>query len=320
MAYLLLPEIQSSQERKVKIGTMIGADGSRNTLDDVIAVAKRAEDAGLDNVWMANIFSFDAISTLALIGRETSRIGLGTAVTPTYPRHPTAIAQQALTTAAASGNRFTLGIGLSHQVVIENMLGFSYDKPARHMREYLSVLMPLARGEAVTFQGDEYRVGGLQLDVPGAERMPVVVAALGPVMLKLAGELADGTNTWMVGPKTMEEHIIARLRAGADAVGNSEPRVVGGFPVILTNKPDAAREKIAETLTIYGQLPSYRAMLDREGVAGPADIAIAGDENMLRGEIQRLENIGVTDFNAAIMDVEDGAYERTLEFLASING
>lgn len=134
----------------MKIGTMIGADGSRNTLDDVIATAKRAEAAGLDNIWMANIFSFDAISTLALIGRETSRIGLGTAVTPTYPRHPTAIAQQALTTAAASGNRFTLGIGLSHQVVIENMLGFSYDKPARHMREYLSVLMPLARGEAVT--------------------------------------------------------------------------------------------------------------------------------------------------------------------------
>lgn len=304
----------------MKIGVMIGADGVQTTLDDIVGIAQRAEQAGLDNVWMANIFSFDAISTLAIIGRETSRIGLGTAVTPTYPRHPTAIAQQALTTAAASGNRFTLGIGLSHQVVIENMLGFSYEKPARHMREYLSVLMPLARGETAAFQGDEYRVNGVQLNIPGADRMPVVVAALGPVMLKLAGELADGTNTWMVGKKTMEEHIIARLRDGASSAGREDPRVVGGFPVILTNKPDEAREKIAETLTIYGQLPSYRAMLDREGVSGPADIAIAGDENLLRGEIQRLANLGVTDFNAAIMDVEDGAYARTLEFLSSMKG
>lgn len=302
----------------MKIGIMIGADGANNKLDDVVKIAQHAEKAGLDSVWMANIFSFDAISTLAIIGRETSRIALGTAVTPTYPRHPTAIAQQAMTTAAASGNRFTLGIGLSHQVVIENMLGFSYDKPARHMREYLSVLMPLVRGETAAFQGDEYRVNGVKLDIPGADPVPVVVAALGPVMLRLAGELADGTNTWMVGPKTMESHIIKRLRDGASAAGRPDPRVVGGFPVILTNKPDAAREKIAEGLTIYGQLPSYRAMLDREGVAGPADIALAGDENLLRGEIQRLASIGVTDFNAAIMDVEEGAYARTLEFLASI--
>ncbi len=297
---------------------MIGADGARATLDDVVGIAQRAEQAGLDNVWMANIFGFDAISALAIIGRETSRIGLGTAVTPTYPRHPSALAQQAMTTAAASGSRFTLGIGLSHQIVIEDMLGFSYAKPANHMREYLSVLMPLVRGETANFQGDEYRVAGVTMDIPGADELPVVVAALGPVMLRLAGELADGTNTWMVGPKTMESHIVSRLTAAAAAAGRSDPRVVGGYPVILTNKPDAAREKIAEGLTIYGQLPSYRAMLDREGVDGPADIAIVGDENLLRGEIKRLENIGVTDFNAAIMDVEDGAYDRTLEFLSSL--
>ncbi len=302
----------------MRIGLMIGADGTNATLDDVVGIAQRAEQAGLDNVWMANIFGFDAVSALAIIGRETSRIGLGTAVTPTYPRHPTALAQEALTTAAASGNRFTLGIGLSHQIVIEDMLGFSYAKPANHMREYLSVLMPLVRGETANFQGDEYRVAGVTMDVPGVTELPVVVAALGPVMLRLAAELADGTNTWMVGPKTMESHIVSRLVAAATAAGRNDPRVVGGYPVILTNKPDEARAKIAEGLTIYGQLPSYRAMLDREGVAGPADIAIAGDENLVRGEIKRLENIGVTDFNAAIMDVEEGAYDRTLEFLSSL--
>ncbi len=302
----------------MKIGIMIGADGTSSTLDDVVGVARRAETLGLDGVWMANIFSFDAITALSIIGRETSRITLGTAVTPTYPRHPTAIAQQAMTAAAASGNRFTLGIGLSHKIVIEDMLGFSYDKPARHMREYLSVLMPLLRGETAAFNGEQYRVNGVTLAIPGADPVPVVVAALGPVMLRLAGELADGTNTWMVGPKTMESHIIAKLREGAAAGGRPEPRVVGGFPIVLTNKPDDARARIAEDLTIYGQLPSYRAMLDREGVAGPADIAIAGDENLLRGEIKRLEDMGVTDFNAAVMGVEDGSTERTLEFLASL--
>jgi len=300
----------------MKLGVMIGADGSRNTLDDVIKTAQNVENAGLDNVWLANIFSFDAITTLALIGRATQRIGLGTAVTPTYPRHPTAIAQQALTTAAATNNRFTLGIGLSHQVVIETMLGMSYDKPAKHMREYLSVLMPLARGEQANFQGEQYKVQGVALDIPGAERLPVVIAGLGPVMLKLAAEMADGTNTWMVGPSTMDSHILPALHKA----GSSDPTVVAGLPIVLTTNVDAAKEKIAQDLTIYGQLPSYRAMLDREGAAGPADIAIVGDENQLRGAIKRFEDMGVTDFNAAIMDTEEGAYDRTLEFLASVKG
>lgn len=301
----------------MRIGAMIGADGASNILDDVIAMIKRVEQAGLDNAWLANIFSFDAITTLALAGRETSRIGLGTAVTPTYPRHPTAIAQQALTTAAATDSRFTLGIGLSHKIVIEDMLGMSYDKPAKHMREYLEVLMPLVRGEAVNYDGEQYRVHGIApapgfaIDIPGVEKMPVVVAALGPVMLKIAGELADGTNTWMVGPKTMADHIVPGL-------GSGDHTVVGGVPIVLTTNIDAARETIAQNLTIYGQLPSYRAMLDREGADGPADIAIVGDENALRGEIKRFEDAGVTDLNAAIMPVEEGAYDRTLDFLSSL--
>ena len=302
----------------MRIGVMLGASGGDDSIDAVVRTARRVEQAGLDNLWMANIFSFDAISTLSIVGREVPRLRLGTAVTPTFPRHPTAIAQQALTAAAATGNRFVLGIGLSHKVVIENMLGLSYDAPARHMREYLDVLMPLLRGETLNYQGELYRVGGLTLTVPGAESVPTVVAALGPLMLRVAGELADGTNTWMVGPKTMETHIVARLTKAAEAAGRPAPTVVGGVPIVLTRRPDEARQRIAQALVMYGQLPSYRAMLDREGVGGPADIAIVGDENSLRGEIDRFRNAGVTDFNAAIMAVEDGAYERTLEFLASM--
>ena len=304
----------------MRIGVMIGADGSAGTIYDVVRAIEAVEEAGLDCAWMANIFSYDAVQTLALAGRSTRRILLGTAVTPTYPRHPTALAQQALTTAAASGNRFILGIGLSHKIVIEDMLGMSYDRPARHMREYLNVLMPLVRGQTVNFNGEQYRVHGVGLQVPDAEPVPVVVAALGPVMLRLAGELADGTNTWMVGPKTMASHIVPRLTSAAEGAGRAAPRIVGGYPIVLTNKPDQARAEIAKNLTIYGQLPSYRAMLDREGVEGPADIALAGDENALRSDIERLRGIGVTDFNAAVMNVEEGAYARTVEFLASIRG
>ena len=304
----------------MRIGINFGADPTAvgATLDDIVELARKAEARGFDTFWLPNIFSFDAIVALTVIGRTTERIGLGTAVTPTYPRHPTALAQQAMTAAAATGNRLTLGIGLSHKIVIEDMLGLSYDRPARHMREYLSVLMPALRGEALHFDGEHYRVHGLQLTIPGAEPVPTVVAALGPTMLKVAGELADGTNTWMVGPKTMEEHIVRRLSAAADAAGRPAPKVVAGIPVALTNAPDAARDKINGELAMYGQLPSYRAMLDREGAEGPADVAILGDENAFRGQLDRYRNAGVTDLNAVIMHVDDGAYERTVDFLASM--
>ncbi len=304
----------------MQIGVMIGADGTSMTLDNVVDTVKDLDARGFDTAWMANIFGFDAISALSIAGRESQNIRLGTAVTPTYPRHPTAIAQQTLTAAAATRNRFILGIGLSHQVVIENMLGMSYAKPARHMREYLSVLVPLLNGETANFEGEEYKVQGVTLDVPGAERVPLVVAALGPLMLKIAGEMTDGTTTWMVGPRTMEDHIVKNITAAADGVGKPQPTVVGGYPMALTTKIDEAKAQIAETLTIYGQLPSYRAMLDREGVAGPADIALVGDENHLRGQMDRLRDIGVTEFNAAVIDVEPGARERTLDFLASLKG
>ena len=304
----------------MRIGINFGADptAAGATLDDIVALARRAEAQGFDTFWLPNIFSFDAITALTVIGRETERIRLGTAVTPTYPRHPTAIAQQAMTAAAATGNRLTLGIGLSHKIVIEDMLGLSYDRPARHMREYLSVLMPALRGEALHFDGEHYRVHGLQLTIPGADPVPTVVAALGPAMLKVAGELADGTNTWMVGPRTMEDHIVRRLAAAADEAGRPAPRVVAGIPVALTHDADAAREKINAELAIYGQLPSYRGMLDREGAAGPADVAILGDENAFRTQLERFRNAGVTDLNAVVMHVDDGAYERTVDFLASM--
>ena len=182
------------------------------------------------------------------------------------------------------------------------------------MKEYLGVLMPLLRGGSAYFDGQEYSVRGVQFSVPEAKDVPVVIAALGSQILKLAADMVDGTNTWMVGPNTMEQHI---LKAFEDA-GKSNPTIVAGLPIVLTNNIDAARESIAKNLTVYGRLPSYRAVLDREGVEGPADLALVGDENQLFGQIKRFADMGVTDFNAIIMGVEEGAHDRTLEFLGSL--
>jgi F420-dependent oxidoreductase-like protein len=264
---------------------------------------------------LPNIFGLDAVGACAIVGWETSRIELGTAVTPTYPRHPAALAQQAMTTQAACAGRFALGIGLSHQLVIEGMYGMSYDKPARHMSQYLNILAPLLRCEASDFEGDEL-TGKLALDVPGADEVPLLVAALGPAMLKLAGSMAHGTSTWMTGPRTIAEYIVPGIAAAAAEAGRGAPRIVCGMPLCLTNDVDAAREHIGKTLKNYGMLPSYRAMLDREGVAGPADLALVGDEATLRADIARLRDAGVTDFNAALIPFGD-SMDAALDLLQS---
>ncbi|MEQ8496242.1 MAG: TIGR03564 family F420-dependent LLM class oxidoreductase [Gammaproteobacteria bacterium] len=299
-------------------GKDVNAIGRSTTVDEVVALTRRAEAAGFDNVWMANVFSLDAIMTMGIAGRESTRIEVGTAVTPTYPRHPTAIAQQAVTAAAACNNRFVLGIGLAHKVMIEDALGMSYARPARHMKEYLAVLAPLLRGEQVDYDGEQYRVHGLTVGAAGAGEVPVIVAALGEQMLRLAGRHTAGTITWMVGPRTLADHVVPTINGAASEAGRAAPRVVAGFPIVLTSQADEARRRIDAALAIYGQLPSYRAMLDREGARSPAELAIVGDEAALRDGIARARDAGATDFNAAIAEVDEGAFERTFEFLASL--
>ncbi|MFK7898246.1 MAG: TIGR03564 family F420-dependent LLM class oxidoreductase [Myxococcota bacterium] len=299
----------------MNIGVMAGVTPGES-LDNLIEKAKDLDRRGFASLWLANIFGLDAITTLSLIGRETERIELGTAVVPSYPRHPHALAQQSLTAQAAAGGRFVLGLGLSHQLVIENMFGLSYEKPARHMREYMSVLGPLLRGEPASFSGDQYKVNAA-LDFPGVPEVPVLIAALGDHMLKIAGRTAAGTILWMTGPVTTETHIVPKVSAAAKEAGRPAPRIVSGIPIVLTNDTDAAKEKIAKDLVMYGQLPSYRAMLDKEGAAGPADISIVGDEAALDAGIDRLRDAGVTEFNAATMNLGNDEDARTIDYLAS---
>ena len=304
----------------MRIGIGVGAGaGDEGTLGAMIKQVQRAEESGFDSVWVANIFGVDAITFLALAGRETKTIELGTGVVPTYPRHPTAMAQLALTAAAASNNRFTLGIGLSHKIVIENMMGLDYSKPIRHTREYLSVLIPLLEGQQVRFTGEEYRVAA-QIQVAGAKRPPVLVAALGPQMLKLAGKMADGTVTWMGGPKYLSDTAIPTIRAAAAEAGRPAPRIVAGFPVAVTDNPDAARATASKVFAMYGTLPSYRAVLDVEGAADASAVAIVGNEAEVEKQIRALAAAGVTDFNvsAYAVDGDPTAVSRTFELVAGL--
>ena len=301
----------------MRIGIFAGTTPDTSfALTDLVAFAADLDARGFDTLWLPNIFGMDGVGACAIAGWETQRIELGTAVTPTYPRHPAALAQQAMTTQVACDGRFTLGIGLSHQLVIEGMYGLSYNKPARHMSEYLQIIAPLLRSKSVHFEGEQL-TAKLALDTPNADDVPLLVAALGTAMLKLAGTWADGTSTWMTGPKTIEDHIVPIISAAASESGKPAPRIVCGLPLCLTDDVDGAREKIGKTLEVYGMLPSYRAMLDREGVSGPAELSIVGDEATLRAVIARLRDVGVTDFNAAVIAVGDSNMERTLDFLQS---
>jgi F420-dependent oxidoreductase-like protein len=280
----------------MRIGIFLGEPSGDDPFATLQAGLRSVADDGFTSAWLPQIFGADALTCIAVAGREVD-IELGTAVVPTYPRHPLMLAAQALTTNAAVGGRLVLGIGLSHQIVIESMLGMSFEKPARHMREYLSILLPLIREGKVSFEGETLSTNG-GLTVPGARPFPVLVAALAPLMLKIAGEMADGTVTWMTGPDTIAGHIAPRITDAAANAGRPAPRIVCALPVCVTDDVDAARERASRTFAIYGQLPSYRAMLDKEGAGGPADVAIVGTEDEVRQRVAAIADTGATDFVA----------------------
>ncbi len=300
----------------MRIG-IFGGLAATGTIDDVVADVQQAEAAGFPSYWVPQIFGYDALTLLAIVGRETSTIELGTSVVPTYPRHPAMLAAQALTTQQACGGRLTLGIGLSHQPVIEHMFGMSFDKPVRHLREYLDILMPLVDGQRVSVRGETLSAD-LALDVPETQPVPVLVAALGPQMLKLAGSRTAGTITWMTGPKTIAGHTAPALAQAAADAGNPDPRVASGVPVCVTDDIDGTRARAAQVYAIYGQLPSYRAMLDREGLAGPEDLAIIGDEDTVAARIRDFADAGVTDLAASEFGANDTERERTRALLTTL--
>src|ERR1700728_3714800 len=289
--------------KPLRIGGMLEVD---KPLSDVVAQLRRYHEAGLDHAFASQIFGPDALTLLAVAGSQVPGFGLGTGVVPVYPRHPMMLAQQALTVQAATQNRLLLGIGPSHQVVVEGMWGVSFDRPATYMKEYLASLMPLLHGEAVRSTGERVTTNAFApLDIPGVEAPPVLVAALADAMLRLAGRVADGTVTWMTGTATVGDHIVPAITAAGEAAGRPAPRVVVSLPIAVTNDRDKAKERMNEAFSIYPNLPSYKAMLDKEGAEAAADIGFIGDEEAVAASISKLADLGATDFVAAV--VGDGA-------------
>ncbi|MEJ7770402.1 MAG: LLM class F420-dependent oxidoreductase [Geodermatophilaceae bacterium] len=285
---------------RIRIGVALAdPEPGPDPLAALEAQIRAAAEQGFASAWLANIFSLDALTALAVAGRHVPGIELGTAVVPIYPRHPAALAQQAITAHLALGERLVLGIGTSHKVVVEGVFGYSFDRPARHMREYLSALVPLLRHGEVSIDGEtiaaHYQVTG-----PRPARPPsVLLAALGPRMLELAGTYTDGTILWMTGPTTIRDHIVPAIGSAAEAAGRPAPRIICTLPVCVTADEGAARRRADKVFAMYGALPSYRAMLDREGVDRPSGVAIIGSEESVTEQIQGLAAVGVTDFVAS---------------------
>jgi F420-dependent oxidoreductase-like protein len=277
------------------IGIAVGDLRGPTTAADLVEQVRCAAGAGHATAWVSQAVGWDALTALA-VAAQVPGIALGTAVVPVPQRHPLVLAGQALGVQAASGGRLTLGIGAGVGVMLTTMFGLPADRPAARMREYLQVLRPLLRGEPVEHRGAGLTAVGA-VDVPGAAAPPVLLAALGPAMLRVAGELADGTVTWMTGPRTVHEHVVPRLTTAA--AGRPAPRVVVGLPVCVTADERGARERIGAYFAMAAQVPEYRATLDREGVAGPADVAVVGDEDAVLRQVGRLRDAGTTEFLAA---------------------
>ena len=287
--------------------------GARTLVERVVA----AEAAGFASCWLPQVSTIDALTVLALAGRETSTIELGTAVVPTYPRHPMALAAQALTVQDATGNRLALGIGLSHRFFIEGALGLDYSKPIPHTREYLTILHGLLRGEQVRHAGQQYRVNTI-VSVAGTQPPPVLVAALGPQMLRLCGGLSDGTITWMGGIDYLRDVAIPTMTAAALAAGRPSPRFVAMVPIALAATDAVGRDAVNEAFHRYGQVPSYKATLERGGATEPADVAIVGSAAAIEEGVRAYAQVGVTDLVAVVPTVSPEIASATTELLSEL--
>jgi F420-dependent oxidoreductase-like protein len=298
----------------MRLGVLVGGEGLG--VEELIGQVRAAAEAGLDSAYFSQLLSWDAIDLAALSAREVPGIDVGTAVTQTYPRHPLALAGQALTAQAMSRNRFTLGIGPSHRPIIEERFGYSYDRPAAHVREYLSVLRPLLQGEHVDHHGENLTAVG-RIGLPGATPPSVLLAALGPVMLRIAGELADGTVTVWTGSRTIADYIAPTITRAAEQAGRPAPRVVASIVVSVTSDPDGTREQIAARFGAAGRLPGYRSILARQKSEGVEETVIAGDERTVERAVGAYADAGATELVASLFG-EEQARARTRELLSTL--
>lgn len=282
-----------------------------------------AERDGFDSFWFSQAPNKnDVLTVIALAGQVTSRIEMGTAVIPTFSRHPSTITMQALTAHAISNGRLILGIGTSHQGRVEGQLGLKFHRPARHMEEYLQIVQELASTGKCNFQGELFNVN-VSHEMEEAQAFPIMVAAHGPRMLGIAGGIADGAITWMAGPKTLDSYVLPLVTKAAEEKGRPAPRICAAAPVAVTEDEAAARAAADRDYGRYNQLPSFRRMMDVEGVDGPADMAVVGDEDSVERQLRAYADAGATDLMGSVFPVgedADASVARTTALLKSLIG
>lgn len=313
----------------MRIGLMIGPEKGHNTgkLARMIDAAVTAEREGFTSIWVPQVPSdFDGLTAVALMGAATSRVELGTAVMPIQTRHPIAMAQQALSTQAVCEGRFTLGLGPSHGWIVEDMLGLSYERPAHQVRNYLGVLnIALAGPGPVDVENDGYRVHN-PLDITDIAPTPVLLAALAPVMLRIAGERTSGTILWMADERAIGEHIAPRITKAASEAGRPAPRIVAGVPVALcrNEEVDGARARANRILGEAEYSPNYKRLLEQGDATDIGDMLAAGDERAVVSRLTRFRDSGVTDLAVRVLplgsdrDARLDSWKRTEEFVASL--
>ncbi len=309
---------------------MVGSDKERpraQRLTGLLADGQGADDAGFASLWIPQIPGYlDAMTVIALLGRVTQRIEIGTAVVPVQTRHPVPMAQQALTTQSACDGRFTLGLGPSHEWIIDGQLGLSYERPAHLMRDYLQVLSAAFTGPGpVDIENGTFHVHS-PMDVAEPMPTPVLLAALGPVMLQIAGEQTSGTILWMADERAIHDHIAPRIARAATAAGRPAPRIVAGVPVALcsNNAVDDARAYASEVLGHAHFSPNYERLLQHGDATDVGDTMAAGDEQTVLRRLLRYRDAGVTDLAVRIVPLgADSAARitsatRTQAFIASL--
>ncbi|CAN5371461.1 TIGR03564 family F420-dependent LLM class oxidoreductase [soil metagenome] len=281
----------------MQISLLLGRGGE--PVDTMLQYAAEAAEAGLAGVWYGQHLRYESATLAVMAASHGPGILVGAGVVPAYPRHPLALASQALTVGIATGHRFRLGVGPSHRRTIEGIYGLDYAAPARYLEEYLTVLRELTTLQRTDFEGRFFRVHA-ELDIPEGRPMPLFTGSLGPQTLELCGRIADGNLTYLAGPRTIAEHVLPSIDKGADTAGRARPRIAAAVPVLVTDDVPAAHDRLADYLGFHTAIDVYQAVIARERVDGPAELAIVGDEATVRAGIERFRDAGVDEFAAAV--------------------
>ncbi|MEV0686210.1 TIGR03564 family F420-dependent LLM class oxidoreductase [Nocardia sp. NPDC050378] len=297
------------------LGIALAVENATNYVDDIVEQARFVAEQGVPAVWFGQRMDYDSPTLAAIVGREVPTLQVGTSAIPVTGRHPLLISSQAQTAQAATHGRYHLGLAVG-STLSASAFGQPFDRPIARLREFLTSLRQLLDTGTADIHGELFTTTpALPTSVPGAERLPVLVAAMGPQALRVTGELADGTLPYLAGPRTLSEHIVPEITRAA----TTPPRIVAFVPAVVTADVETARSEALRHLAFYEQILSYRRVLDLEGVTRAADLALIGDEETVAAGIRRYFDAGATEVVLTATDLSGQAdHRRTIALLGEL--